>query len=826
MTPNPVLHQDSIVVLHVDDDPQMRNLVSYSLERVNGPFTVRTAADAETALEELDEEIECVVSDYEMPGMNGLELLHEVRDERPDLPFVLLTGKGSEDVASEAVTAGLTDYFQKSDIARQFPVLAQRIETAVEGERAEVSYRELFEKAADGLALNDPESGAFVDANPAFRDILGLDQEELLAMGIGDIRRVPPPAEQETTLVDYLQRAAIEVTTRTEQCCRRPDGERFWMELQFKPIEVKGRSLVLTQAREITERKRYERTLSALHTAVTDIVGAEQSRQVTGSVLSAVNDLLAADRAAVFRHASTENWLEVVDATSLTSISDEVPLTPERPLARAFIDGTLIEAEGESVFEYDSPDTDRYTLLVPIGSVGVLAVGYDDVASFESDDREFAEILTNAAAAAFERIEKEREIHSSHEQLREQTTELRRLERVNATLRELNDTLLRAETRDEVFEAVCDQLGRIEDVKLAWVGTPADGDTLERRAWAGDIPQYLDVASLELESSEEPAVVAARIGSPVHVANTATDLNRDPWKRTALSYGVESMVAHPIEVDGVTYGVLSVLAGDRAAFGDRFGDLLSAVASSVGETVHSIEQRQGLQAAGTVELTFEIRADDHLLKRLAADAGCELEVTGVIAEAGDTCRVFLTVHEGSPTRVQAAADTMSAVRSATVAAENSEEEAVELHLEVPLLGVQLNEYAVRITRLLASADAVRATLKVARPDDIRDVAAAIRERYPGASLLTKHSRTEERSDYDRLLAFRDSLTPRQREVVHMAYLNGYFESPRRCTGEELGEKLGISAQAVYQHIRAAERCLFDEAFRQILTVSTPDDTSE
>jgi predicted DNA binding protein len=55
----------------------------------------------------------------------------------------------------------------------------------------------------------------------------------------------------------------------------------------------------------------------------------------------------------------------------------------------------------------------------------------------------------------------------------------------------------------------------------------------------------------------------------------------------------------------------------------------------------------------------------------------------------------------------------------------------------------------------------------------------------------------------------------------MAYLNGYFESPRRCTGDELGEKLGISSQAVYQHIRAAERRLFDEAFRQILAVSTP-----
>lgn len=826
MTPKPGLRQDPIVVLHIDDDPQMRELVKYSLERVNGVFTVRTVDGPAAALDELDDDVECIISDYEMPGMNGLELLQEVRDGRPDLPFILLTGKGSEDVASEAVTAGLTDYFQKSDIAQQFPVLAQRIETAVEGERAEVSYRELFEKTVDGLALNDPETGSFVDANPAFRDILGLNRPELMAMGITEIRTIPPQAEQETTLADRLQQAAMAGTTRAEECCRRADGERFWIELQFKPIEVKGRSLVLTQAREITERKRYERTLSALHSAVTDIVGAEQSRQVTGSVLSAVDDLLAADRAAVFRHASAENWLEVVDATSLTGVVDELPLDPSRPLARAFIDGTTITVDGTAVFDHDSGNVDEgRTLFVPIGSVGVLAAGYDDATSFDPDDREFAEILANAAAAAFERIEKEREIHSSREQLREQTAELQRLERINAAFRELNDTLLGAETREEVFEAVCEQLSGIEGVRLAWVGTRADSGVLEPRAWAGDIPQYLDSADLDPETSDEPAVVAARADDTVRVANTATDLRREPWKRSALSHGVESAMALPIEAEGVTFGVLSVLAADRAAFSGRFADLLSAVASSVGETVHSIEQRRGIRASDTVELTFEIIEDDHPLKRLAADAGCELEVTGMISEPGDTCRLFSTVRGASPSHLQAVAEGMSAVRSVTVATEDDDGGAVELYLEVPLLGVELHRYAVRITRLLATGDSVRATLEVATPNDVRDVVAAIRERYPSVSLRTKRTRTEEHSDYERLLAFRDSLTPRQREVVHMAYLNGYFESPRRCTGAELGEKLGISAQAVYQHIRAAERRLFDEAFRQILTVSTPDDTS-
>lgn len=827
MIRNPALRQDPIVVLHVDDDPQIQELVKYSLERVNGTFTVRTADSPDAALDELDDEVECVISDYEMPGLNGLELLEEVRDERPDIPFILLTGKGSEDIASEAVTAGLTDYFQKSDIAQQFPVLAQRIETTVEGERAEVSYRELFEKAVDGLALNGPETGTFVDANPAFRDILGLDQEELMDMGVSDIRTVPPQDKQETALVDYLRRATAEGTTSTEECCRRADSEHFWVELQFKPIEVKGHSLILTQARDITERKRYEATLSALHLAVTDIVGAERSRQVTASVLPAIDDLLAADRAAVFRHAPVENRLEVADATSLTSVPDKLPLDPSQPPARAFIDGTIIAVDGVSVFEHAPTNAaEGRTLFVPIGSAGVLAVGYDDATSFDSNDREFAEILANAAAAAFERIEKEREIHSGREQLREQTVELERLEHINAVFRKLNDTLLGTETREEVFEAVCEQLREIEGVKLAWIGALTDSDALEPRTWAGDIPQYLDSADLDLGSSDEPAVVAARSDDTVRVANTATNLQREPWKRTALSHGVESAMALPIKAEGLNFGVLSVLAADRAAFAGRLADLLSVIATSVGETVHSIEQRQGIRASDTVEITFEIARDGHPLKRIAADAGCELGVTGVIPEPGDTCRLFLTVNGETPSHVQAVAERLSAVRNVMIATEDDDGGAIELHLEVPLLGVELNQYAVRITRLFATADSVRATLEVAHPQDVRGVAGAIRERYPSASLRAKRTPTEEHSDYDRLLAFRNSLTPRQREVVHMAYLNGYFESPRRCTGEELGEKLDISAQAVYQHIRAAERSLFDEAFRQILTVSTPTESSE
>lgn len=48
-----------------------------------------------------------------MPGLDGLDVLERVRGEYPDLPFILFTGKGSEEIASDAISKGVTDYLQK-----------------------------------------------------------------------------------------------------------------------------------------------------------------------------------------------------------------------------------------------------------------------------------------------------------------------------------------------------------------------------------------------------------------------------------------------------------------------------------------------------------------------------------------------------------------------------------------------------------------------------------------------------------------------------------------------------------------------------------------
>ncbi|RAW47119.1 histidine kinase [Halorubrum sp. 48-1-W] len=128
---------EPIRVLHVDDDPGLAELVATFLEREDDRLEVRTEHDAEAGLSTLTAtEVDCVVSDYDLPGCDGIEFLRAVREGHPNLPFVLFTGKGSEEVASEAISAGVTDYLQKSGGTEQYTLLANRIRNAVDATRA------------------------------------------------------------------------------------------------------------------------------------------------------------------------------------------------------------------------------------------------------------------------------------------------------------------------------------------------------------------------------------------------------------------------------------------------------------------------------------------------------------------------------------------------------------------------------------------------------------------------------------------------------------------------------------------------------------------
>jgi len=125
-------------VLYVDDEAVLLLTGRQFLEE-EGKFSVDTAVSAPAALDLLAKKpYDAIVSDYEMPKMNGIEFLRQVRTRFGSLPFILLTGRGREEVVIEALNEGADFYLQKGgDPVSQFRELTHKINKAIDHRTAE-----------------------------------------------------------------------------------------------------------------------------------------------------------------------------------------------------------------------------------------------------------------------------------------------------------------------------------------------------------------------------------------------------------------------------------------------------------------------------------------------------------------------------------------------------------------------------------------------------------------------------------------------------------------------------------------------------------------
>ncbi|WP_283403321.1 PAS domain-containing protein [Halorubrum sp. DM2] len=268
MAASAITRSETIHVLYVDDDPELVETAAALLEAESGRLTVETATDADTGLDRLAATaIDCVVSDYELPGRDGVAFLEAIRDEYPDLPVILFTGSGSEAVASDAIAAGVTDYLQKGGDSSQYAVLANRIHNAVDSVVAQRERRrhiDAIQTAQEGIAILDDERFAFV--NEAYAALYGYDAEDL----IGDHWERVFPDEVSPDLRTEIRSTVREAGSWHGQTVgRRADGSTFTADRAVSLTD--GGELVCT-VRDVTDREdqasRLERTTTRLELAI------------------------------------------------------------------------------------------------------------------------------------------------------------------------------------------------------------------------------------------------------------------------------------------------------------------------------------------------------------------------------------------------------------------------------------------------------------------------------------------------------------------------------------------------------------------------------
>ena len=210
-----------------------------------------------------------------MPGCDGLEFLEYVREDHGKIPFILYTGKGSEEIASKAISTGVTDYLQKETGTDHYTVLANRIENAVQQYRSqraveatEQKLSQIAERTDDILFMFDESWNELLFINSAYEDIWGGSISELRENPRSFLDYVHPDdrdiAEQS---IERLQRGksdTVEYRVITD------DGDQRWVRGETKPIlDDAGELFRITGfVRDITDQKEHEQDLQARATAM------------------------------------------------------------------------------------------------------------------------------------------------------------------------------------------------------------------------------------------------------------------------------------------------------------------------------------------------------------------------------------------------------------------------------------------------------------------------------------------------------------------------------------------------------------------------------
>ncbi|MFB6137445.1 MAG: bacterio-opsin activator domain-containing protein [Halobacteriaceae archaeon] len=334
-----------------------------------------------------------------------------------------------------------------------------------------------------------------------------------------------------------------------------------------------------------------ERTLTVLQESTRELLQATTAVEIGDVIVETLTADLGLDDAVVYRFDTEDNALtpaSVATGAGAAAVQPTV-LDPgaDSPVLESFMDGeTLVAGPAER------NGVSRHTVIVPVGDHGVLAVGAEDERHLDRKTRNVIELVAATAEAAFDRVESQATLREREELLQEQNQRLQRVNQINTVIREVDQGLVEATTREEVERVVCERLAESDRARIFAVAESADGSTLR------------DVLgrSVVVESAR---VLASRDGghlleAEVSGATLALDLLEE-------TVAVRSLVATP---SSVSLSVEVPARSDVRGFIERFRaeyDAAEFVARR--ERERPVQTRAGLFARLEEELTdrqFEV----------------------------------------------------------------------------------------------------------------------------------------------------------------------------------------------------------------------------
>ncbi|KAF5068205.1 Chemotaxis response regulator protein-glutamate methylesterase [anaerobic digester metagenome] len=254
--------------IYVDDEEALLDIAKEFLE-LEGDISVDTVSSVETALKLISgTTYDAIISDYQMPEMDGIRFLKRIRSEGIEIPFILFTGRGREEVVIEALKNGADHYIKKGgDPMAQYAELANLVRQTVRRKEAEeairynaIRFRALIENTRDLVTIID-WSGFIIYSSPSTKNALGYTMEEVRGRSVFDYLH-PDDRYIEDIMMYSAQRDKCGLPA--EFRLRAKDGNYRWFRGSASGyLDEKDRRQVILYAWYIDDRKSIEDELVA-----------------------------------------------------------------------------------------------------------------------------------------------------------------------------------------------------------------------------------------------------------------------------------------------------------------------------------------------------------------------------------------------------------------------------------------------------------------------------------------------------------------------------------------------------------------------------------
>ena len=455
-----------------------------------------------------------------------------------------------------------------------------------------------------------------------------------------------------------------------------------------------------------------------------------------------------------------------------------------------------------------------------VGSVedpwGVLTAHDTERREFTEDDVNFVQSVANVLATAIDRVRRERELQRHRERLEA-------LNSLHEVIHGITEAVIERSTREEIEQAVCEHLADSESYRFAWIGdVDSRSGQVTPRASAGT-GGYLEEITVSIDPedsrSEGPIGRALLTGEVQTCQRVRTDPQFEPWREQAETYGFRSAAAIPIVHEDTVYGVLAVYAERPDAFADEEREIVEQVGEVVGHAIAAVERKRALMSDEVLEVEFRVPGVFDAYD--VPDVEGRIEFDRVVP-VGDDYLMYGRVTPAAVPALEALGEELPHWESVTVRGEADADADDPARFEVResesrLVG-GIADYGGVVEEAVVEDGHLDATVHLPGGTDVRDVLDAVAEQYPTVDLLARRQ-VEREGDTVRetTLALTEELTDRQQTALETAYHAGFFEWPRDSSGEEIADQLGIAPATFTQHLRTAERKLFDALFEELPT---------